>query len=217
MRGSRHGSWVCWSTRGLLLATAIGVFLPTLAQDGLYGASAAPDAAWVRAVNAEASGGLGIRVADGPLESVAFGHATAYQVVAPGSVAIDLGGELLTIDVEAASFVTVVATVDGPQVIQDTALVDVSRGLLALYNLTSIAALELVVVDGPSVVSDVAPGSQAAVPVAEAEVALEVRADDEVLGTVDTRLFERGVAHSVMVVEGPDGPLVRYVRAVAAE
>jgi len=171
----------------------------------------------VRAVNAEASGGLGIRVADGPLESVAFGHATAYQVVAPGSVAIDLGGELLTIDVEAASFVTVVATVDGPQVIQDTALVDVSRGLLALYNLTSIAALELVVVDGPSVVSDVAPGSQAAVPVAEAEVALEVRADDEVLGTVDTRLFERGVAHSVMVVEGPDGPLVRYVRAVAAE
>lgn len=217
MTGSRHGSWVCWATRGLLLASAIGAFLPALAQDDLYGASAAPDAAWLRAVNAEASGGLGIRVADGPLESVTFGHATAYQVVAPGSVVVDLGGELLTIDVEAGSFVTVVATVDGPQVILDTALVDVSRGLLALYNLTSIAALELVVVDGPSVVSDVAPGSQAAVPVAEAEVALEVRADDEVLGTVDTRLFERGVAHSVMVVEGPDGPLVRYVRAVAAE
>ena len=217
MRGLRPGSWVRWATRGLLLAVATGALLPTLAQDDLYGAAAAADAAWVRAVNAEASGGLGIRVADGPLESVAFGHATAYQVVAPGSVAVDLGGELLTFDVEAASFVTVVATVDGPLVIQDTALVDVSRGLLALYNLTSIAALELVVVDGPSVVSDVAPGSQAAVPVAEAEAALEVRAGDEVLGTVDTRLFERGVAHSVMVVEGPDGPLVRYVRAVAAE
>ncbi len=217
MRGMRRGSWICLATRGLVLAVAIGALAPGLAQDDLYGASAPPDSAWVRAVNAEAPGGLGIRVADGPLASIAFGDATAYRVVAPGSVDVDLGGALFTVDVEAAAFVTVVASVEGPQVIEDTPLVDVSRGLLALYNLTRIEALELVVVDGPTVVSDVAPGSQAAVPVAEAEVALEVRAGDTVLGTVDARLFERGVAHSVMVVEGPDGPLVRYVRAVASE
>ena len=213
----RRGSWICWATRGLVLAVVIGALVPGLAQDDLYGASAPPDAAWVRALNAEAPGGLGIRVADGPLESIAFGDATAYRVVAPGSVDVDLGGALFTVDVEAAAFVTVVATVEGPQVIEDTALVDVSRGLLALYNLTRIEALDLVVADGPTVVSDVAPGTQAAVPVAEAEAALEVRDGDTVLGTVDTRLFERGVAHSVIVVEGPDGPLVRYVRAVASE
>ena len=213
----RRGSWICWATRGLVLAVVIGALVPGLAQDDLYGASAPPDAAWVRALNAEAPGGLGIRLADGPLESIAFGDATAYRVVAPGSVDVDLGGALFTVDVEAAAFVTVVATVEGPQVIEDTALVDVSRGLLALYNLTRIEALDLVVADGPTVVSDVAPGTQAAVPVAEAEAALEVRDGDTVLGTVDTRLFERGVAHSVIVVEGPDGPLVRYVRAVASE
>ena len=217
MAATRRGAWLWRLARSAWLGVLIGVLVPVSAQDDLYGPAAPPDAAWVRAVNAEASGGLGIRVADGPLESVAFGDATAYRLVEPGDVNVDLGGAMFTVQVEATDFVTVVAHVDGPLVITDTALVDVSRGLLALYNLTSLERLELAVVDGPSVVSDVAPGSQDTVAVNEAEVALKVRADDEVIGRLDARLFERGVAHSVIVVEGPDGPLVRYVAAVASE
>ncbi len=217
MAVTRRGAWLGRLARGAWLGVVICVLVPVAAQDDLYGPAAPPDAAWIRAVNAEATGGLGIRVADGPLESVAFGDATAYRVVEPGDVEVDLGGEMFTVRVEPTDFMTVVAHGDGPLVIADTALVDVSRGLLALYNLTGFERLELAVVDGPTVVADVGPGSQDAVAVNEAEVALKVRADDEVIGRLDARLFERGVAHAVIVVEGPDGPLVRYVAAVASE
>lgn len=203
--------------RAVALVVLAWSALPALAQDDLYGPSAPPDAAWVRAVNAEAPGGLGIRVGDGALVSVAFADATAYRAVEPGSVTVDLGGALTSVEVEAGAFVTVVATPDGARVIEDTALVDVSRGLLALYNLSDREALDLVVVDGPMVVEGVAAWSQAAVAVAEAEVALEVRSGDELVGAVEPRVFERGVAHAVVVVEGPDGPLVRYVAAFATE
>lgn len=222
MAARRRGARRWWRTRGVWSGVVLGVLASVVlahvsAHDDLYGPAAPPDAAWVRAVNAEASGGLGIRVADGPLQSVAFGDATPYRVVEPGDVEVDLGGEIVSVEVEPTAFVTVVAHADGPLVIADTALVDVSRGVLALYNLTSLERLELVVVDGPSVVSEVGPGSQAAVAVNEAEVALQVRADDAVIGRLEARLFERGVAHAVIVVEGPDGPLVRYVAAVASE
>ena len=217
MATERRGAWLWRLARSAWCGVVISVLVPVSAQNDLYGPATPPDAAWIRAVNAEATGGLGIRVADGPLESVAFGDATAYRLVEPGDVEVDLGGERLTVQVEPTDFVTVVAHVEGPLVIADTALVDVSRGLLALYNLTGFERLELAVVDGPTVVADVGPGSQDAVAVNEAEVALKVRADDEVIGRLDARLFERGVAHAVIVVEGPDGPLVRYVAAVASE
>lgn len=207
----------CWVTRTLVIAIAFTVLLEARAQDDLYGPTAPPDAAWVRAVNAEATGGLGIRIGDGALTSIAFGDATAYQVVSPGVVVVDVGGDMHEVEVEPAAFLTVVASTDGVLVIEDAVLLDVSRGLLALYNLTDRPALDLLVEDGPEVVAEVAPWSQTGVAIAEAEVALVVRAGDEVLGSVERRTFERGVAHSVVVVEGPDGPQVRYVAAVAAE
>ncbi len=210
-------SWTCWSTRALVLVVVAWALTPALGQGDLYGPSAPPEAAWVRAVNAEAPGGLGIRIGDGPLESVAFADATAYRVVAPGDVTVDLGGVVTPVSVEAGSFLTVVATVDTVHVIDDSVLVDVSRGLLALYNLTDLGALDLVVRDGPPVVESVPPWEQAAVAIAEAEVELEIRFDDDVIGTLEARVYERAVAHSVIVVEGPDGPLVRYVAAAVAE
>ena len=210
-------SWPCWAMRALALAMVAWALMPALVQADLYGPSAPPDAAWVRAVNAEAPGGLGIRIGAGPLESIAFADATAYSVVAPGEVHVDLGGVVTTLTVEAGTFLTVVATADGARLIDDAVLVDVSRGLLALYNLTDLGALDLVVVDGPPVVEGVPPWDQAAVAIAEAEVTLQIRRGDEVVGTLESRLYERAVAHSVIVVEGPDGPLVRYVAAAVAE
>jgi len=200
-----------------MLVIAATVVWEARAQDDLYGPTAPPDAAWVRAINAEAAGGLGVRVADGPLTSLAFGDASAYQVVSPGSVTVDLGGVLHELEVEANAFLSVVASSDGMRIIDDAVLLDVSRGLLALYNLTAEEALDLGVVDGPDVVVGVGPWSQAAMLVAEAEVALEVRSGAVVVGVLEARVFERGVAHSVLVVEGPDGLQVRYVAAVAAE
>jgi hypothetical protein len=210
-------SWTCWLTRATTLAVVAWALWPALGQGDLYGPSAPPDAAWVRAVNAEAPAGLDIRIGDGPVEAIAFADATGYRAVDPGDVIVDIDGVATAVTVEPGAFVTVVATVDAVRSIDDAVLLDVSRGVLALYNLSELAALDLVVADGPTVVEQVPPWHQAAVVIAEATVALEVRSGAHVVGTLDARVYERGVAHSVIVVEGPDGPLVRYVAATVAE
>ncbi len=211
----------CRVTRIVLLVVALVAMAeavrPAFAQDGLYGPGAEPDAAWIRAVNARDPGGLGMRLNDGPLLSVAFGDATAYRAVEPGSVPVDLGGVRLEVDMPGGAFFTVVATGADPLVIEDEALIDVSRGLLGLMNLTDRPALTLATDDGTPVVEDVPPGAHRAVAVAQAEVGLRVEDDAGELGTVEPRLLERGVAHAVLVVDGPDGPLVRLVASARAE
>jgi hypothetical protein len=180
------------------------------AQEDLYGPQAPTDVAYVRAVNASERGGLGVRVADGVMEALPFAGATPYVAVPPGPVRLDLGGEEIEVEARVGDFLTVVAGPEGVWVIEDTPLRDASRGMLALYNLSDRASLDLVVVDGPEVVADVAPGEQAAVAIAEAEVALRVRSDEGDEIDLEPRLFERGVAHSVFVVGDPEGLVVGY-------
>jgi hypothetical protein len=194
----------------LVVASGVGS-----AQDDLYGPQAPTDVAYVRAVNVVAADGLGVRVGDGDLMALAFADATGYVAVAPGPVRLDLGGETFEVEAEVGAFLTVVAHPEGVWVIDDAPLQDASRGLLALYNLSDRAALELVVIEGievvAEVVTEVAPGEQAAVPVAEAEVALSVRSGDGDQVDLEPRVYERGVAHAVLVASGPDGLVVGYV------
>jgi hypothetical protein len=180
------------------------------AQEDLYGPQAPTDVAYVRAANATEPAGLGVRVADGVLEVLPFAGATGYVAVPPGAVRIDFGGEEFEVSARLGDFLTVVAGPDGVWTIEDTPLQDASRGMLALYNLTERASLDLVVVDGPEVVTDVAPGHQAATPIAEAEAALRVRSSDGDEIDLEPRTYERGVAHAVFVVTGPDGLVVGY-------
>lgn len=204
-------SWRCPLTAVLLFVGALSLAGPALTQEDLYGPQTPTDVAFVRAVNAAAEGGLGVRVADADLEAIPLAGATAYVAVPPGPVRLDLGGETLEVDVDLGAFVSVVAHRDGVWVIEDTPLRDASRGLLALYNLSGREALDLLVADGPPVAEGVAPGEQQTVPIAEAEMALQVRDGTGEVITLESRLYPRGVAHTVLAVDGPNGLVVGYV------
>ena len=195
------------ATACLLLWTLAG---GASAQDDLYGPQAPTDVAYVRAVNAAERGGLGVRVADGVMEALPFAGGTAYVAVPPGPVRLDLGGDEIEVTAQVGDFLTVVAGPEGVWIIEDTPLRDASRGMLALYNLSDRASLDLVVIDGPEVVTDLAPGEQAAVAIAEAEVALRVRSDEGDEIDLEPRLYERGVAHAVFVVADDEGLVVGY-------
>ena len=195
------------ATVWLLLWTLAG---GASAQDDLYGPQAPTDVAYVRAVNAAERGGLGVRIADGVMEALPFAGATAYVAVPPGRVRLDLGGHEVEVSAEVGAFLTVVAHEGGAWTIEDTPLRDASRGMLALYNLSDRSALDLVVIDGPEVVTGVAPGEQAAIAIAEAEVALRVRSDEGDEIDLAPRLYERGVAHAVFVVGDAEGLVVGY-------
>jgi hypothetical protein len=207
---ARAALWgALWAALWLTLA------LPTVAQEDLYGPQAPSDVAFVRAVNARDPGGLGVRVGDAELEALAYGGATGYVAVAPGLVRIDLGGEEHEVDVERGTFLTAVAHPGGAWFIEDTPLRDVSRGMLSLYNLTDDPGVDLVVVDGPMVFEAVEPGTHAAVAIAEAEVALRVVGSKGQPVELEALRYERGVAHSLLALPGPEGLVVAYVASRA--
>jgi alginate O-acetyltransferase complex protein AlgF len=210
MRPTTEPSWL----RGYL-AAALLLWGVAAAQPGLYGPEAPSGAAWVRIVNAAAPGGIAVRVGDGATVVVPYGHATRYHQVPPGAVALDLGGTHLDLEVEPASFTTVAITPAGPATIVDPALRDVSRGLLGLLNLTDRPLLDLRVPDGTTVVADVGPGTHEALVVAQASTELLVTEGDRVVARIPERLYARGVAYAVVVVDTPDGPLARVVSSAA--
>ena len=199
-----------------LAALVLGAAQVGSAQGGLYGPEAPVDAAWVRVVNADAVGGVGVRIADGGTRVLALFDATRYALVDPGPVRLDVGGDVVTLEVGPESFTTVAATAGGPVVVPDPALRDISRGLLGLVNLTDRAGLDLQVPDGPTVVAAVPPGAHDAIAVAEATTELVVADGGVAVARLEARTFERGVAYAVVAVETVDG-LVAFVLTAASE
>ena len=194
-----------------MLAVLIGS-----ARGGLYGPEAPVEAAWVRVVNADFEGGVGVRIADGGTRVLALFDATRYALVDPGTVQVDVGGDAVALEVGPESFTTVAATTGGVLVVADPGLRDISRGLLGLVNLTGREGLDLRVPDGPIVVAAVPPGAHDAVAVAEATTELVVADADTVVAHLESRTFERGVAYAVVVVEGAEG-ITAFVLTAAGE
>ena len=184
-------------------------------QPGLYGPEAPLDAAWVRILNAEAPGGMAMRVGDAATVVVALGAATRYVQVAPGAVRLDVGGVAVRIEVEPESFTTVSATRAGPIVVPDPVLRDISRGLLGLMNLTDRAALDLRAPDGTPVVEGVSPGEHRAFAVTAATTELLVTAGGESIARLAERTYERGVAYAYVVFDVGEGPVVRLLSSAA--
>ncbi|MBW6454373.1 MAG: alginate O-acetyltransferase AlgF [Trueperaceae bacterium] len=202
---------------GALAACALALILASAAaQPGLYGPEAPQDAAWVRVLNAVASGGVAVRVADHTTVVLPLGGATRYARVPAGRVRVDVGGEELQLEVHQESFTTVAATVDGPVAIADPALRDVSRGLLGLMNLTGLEALDLRAPDGTPVVAGVPRLTHQALAVARATTGLVVTAGGDTVVTLEPQAFERGVAYAVAVFDLGDGPVAALL-ATAAE
>lgn len=205
-----------------VLALALLALLPLAApsiadaQGGLYGPEAPADAAWVRVVNAGADDGVVARIGDGEALDVAPRRATGYVRVDPGSVPVEVDGDVLTLEVGPESFTTVAATAVGPVAIPDPALRDISRGLLGLVNLTGLEGLDLQVPDGPIVVGPVPPGAHDAIAVAEASTELVVVHDGTVVARLEARTFERGIAYAVVVVETAAG-VEAFVLTAAGE
>ena len=209
-----HKLRAVWVFAVVVLFLAGGV----CAQEDLYGPSAPPDAAYVRVVNATPDGEAAAELGDVDYDPVAFTGVTPYRVLEPGSVALNVAGAEASLTVEAGGFYSVVLTPEGVNVLQDEALVDASRALLTLYNLSDTETLDLKTADGATdIVSGVAPGGAGSIVVNQAEVALGVFAGEELVEALGPSLLERGVAYSVLVFDGEAGPVVTLTPAALQE
>lgn len=202
---------------GLLLL--LSAWAASQAQDGLYGPDAPSDTAWIRVVNAGAGGGesdeeaLALSLGSVEWEPLPFAEVTPYRTISPGQHSGKVGDHEFAFSAEAEDFITIVALPQDVLVLKDSPLRDISRGLLTLYNLTAEGPLTLRTADGTDVLVDVASGSAESVAINEAEVALEIHRADERLTPLESRLYRRGEAHSLIVLPLGSDPQVLYVTA----
>ena len=186
------------------------------AQEDLYGPQAPRDTAWVRVLNAASDDPLVPQLDGEPWEELGYGEGTAYRPIQPGSHHMELGGAQVTLEAGPESFTTVALLPEGPLVLPDRPLEDISRGLLTLYNLTGDERLDLLAGDGTLLFEGVGPGTAESLAIAEAEVELLVRDEaGEPVGSLDSRLYARGEAHSLIVLPAGAEPRVVYLSAAA--
>lgn len=196
-----------------LAALLLALLFPALAQNNLYGPDTPEDIAWVRVLNA-GSEEVYAFVAGEELTAAPF-SATHYTPVEPGAGTIEVQGEPIEVAPEVGQFLTLALLPAGPAVIVDPALRDVSRGLLGLMNLTERPALSLLTPEGDAVATDVAPGAAEAIAISPAQTALVVADGDDAIAEVDSALFERAQAYTVVVLEGENGVTTLILTASA--
>jgi hypothetical protein len=198
-----------------LLLTLLGVALMSAAGQGLYGPEAPRDASYLRLVNASGQEPVTMTVDGTSWEPLPFAGVTPYRQLAPGEHSLSLLGQELAFTASPEGFRTVVALAGRVLLLEDTPLRDISRGLLTLYNLTEAGPLTLRTADGADVLIDVQPDSARSIAISEAEVSLVLYRGDEEIAVVEPRLYQRGEAHSLIVLPGGPEPRLIYARAGA--
>lgn len=195
---------------GLFLLSSLAL---AFAQDDLYGPETPDDIAWIRVLNTGAEP-VTAWIAGSELVAEPL-SATSYTPVDPGEGSVEVQGEPVSYEAAAGQFLTLALTADGGVFVADPALRDVSRGLLGLMNLTERPALSLLTQGGDTVVSDVAPGEAHAVTISPAQTALLVTGADGTLAEVESSLFDRAQAYTVVVLEGENGVMALLLTASA--
>ncbi len=171
-------------------------------QDGLYGAGAPDDAAFVRIVHAaahedEVSTSIG-QAEFGPLS---FASASPYHAVPPDLYTLFIADRTAELIAENGVYYTVVVCTDGLVVLEDPEHTDPARAQLFLYNFSSLQEVRIVADGGPTDVTDqVTPGESEQVAVAAVPVELSLFAGDEEIEPIGDPGLERGESYSVFVV-----------------
>lgn len=179
---------------------------PAFGQEGLYGAGAPDDAAFVRLVHAlEHEDEVSTSIGEAYFGPLSFGSVSSYRPVAPDLYMLfiaDLSAELVAED---GVYYTIVVHPDGLLVLEDPEHTDPARAQIFLYNLSSLPEVRLVSDEGPTdVTGQVAPGESEEVVVAAVPVELSLYAGDEAIESVGDPGLERGESYSVFVVSNND-------------
>ena len=189
-------------------------------QEGLYGAGAPDDAAFVRLVHASAhddeiSASIG-HTEFGPLS---FASASRYRPVPPDLYNLLIADRTAELVAEHGMYYTVVIRPDGLVVLEDPEHTDPARAQLFLYNFSSLEQVRLVAGDGPTdVTGQVKQGESEQAVVAAVPVELSLFAGDDEIESVGDPGLERGESYSVFVVSSDEDVAVFVAQAeVAAE
>jgi alginate O-acetyltransferase complex protein AlgF len=185
----------------------IFAFLGSIAftqDEGLYAPAPPADAAFVRIVHAlESAPAVSVSVGDTTYGDLEFSQSSLYRVVIQGTRTLTAGDISQDLSVVAGKFYTLAITADGVLVLEDASSTNRAKALLSLYNLSSLATVDLKTADGKTdVLLGVTPGTQKSIEVNGITVDLAALSEGNEIQAFPGVKLERGAAYSVFVLGG---------------
>lgn len=176
------------------------------AQDGLYGAAAPRDAAFVRVMHvADADPLTDLWVGARRFSLVEPHSVTAYRPAGTGIFQIMVGGKSDELIARAGEYYTVLYSDQGLSVLHDTAHTRPDRSQLVLYNVSGLRPLELRTADGETpVITGVEPGRSGVTAVNPIRIEFALYHQGAMVALVGDPGLERGQSYSIVLVESGD-------------
>ena len=188
----------------LISSLLVSMNMAQAGEDALYAAEAPDGAAFIRVVNADASGAIArASVGDKVIKEVSPLEASPYIYLSEGNYQVDVAGQKTSVNMKKNEFYTVVVLDSGEmKVMKDVAFDNPRKALLSFYNLTSNSGVTLKTSGGKVAVID-AVGS---LDVANREInavsiALGAFQSNKALATTSEVNLQRGKVFSVFAID----------------
>ncbi len=201
-----------------LLFSAMSLALTGAESKSVYGPETPGNSAFVRFVNATPGEPLSLELGATAYEPLKYGAVSAYKPVTPDIyqlyVSDDLDQEVIP---KSGAYYTIACLPKAIVVFSDPPHVDPARVQLFLYNLSSLAKLDLKTADGKTaVIAAVASKASGMKIVNAVAVSLAVFNGQKKVGPVGDLGLERGSSFSVFVLGEGASPSVFAVKARVA-
>ncbi len=199
----------------LVLLGGIAVSLPLSAQGprSVYGPSTPGDSAFVRVISLLPDP---VRISLGAtrIGPVAPRTVSDYRPVVPDIYLVRAGGQALEVVPKSGTWITLACTPKGIIAFEDPPHTDPARAQLFLYNLSSIASVDLKSADGKTtVLAGVKSGSSAQVVVNAVTVSFALFDRGALVKPIGALRLERGSSFSVFALDEGRGVTVLTVKA----
>lgn len=194
-----------------LLAAALAG--PAGADDeGIYGANAPPQSAFVRLFNASGGPLAGATLDGAPLDDLAPYEASEFEFTAPGSHTLSAGGVKESVSLEKNRYYTAVLRDGKISLIGNERYRNRMKALVLLYNLLDSGPVSLKTADGrTTVIEAVKPNASGGREINAVKTALAVYEGNSERVQVKPMVFERGSVFSLFVSGPKDNPVAVWV------
>ena len=182
------------------------------ADEGLYGAAAPPNSAFVRVFNASAQPLSAIRIGDQNIDEVAPRSASDFVFLPAGSQVLNSGSGNQNLSLQAGRYYTVVREDSGFTILDNPRMENRLKALVLFYNLTDGGTLGLKTADGRSaVVEGVKPDSFGSREVNAIKASLAVYDGATKVADARPQGLERGRAYSLFATGPASAPQLTWV------
>lgn len=188
----------------LISSLLVSINTAQAGEDALYAADAPDGAAFIRVVNADASGSIAQATVGGKvIKEIAPLEASPYIYLSAGNYQVDVAGKQVSVTMKKEEFYTVVVRNSGEvKVLKDVTFDNPRKALLSFYNLTDTGGVTLKTSDGKvDVIDSVGSLAVANREINAVRIALGAFQSGQALAKTGEVNLQRGKVFSVFAID----------------